>query len=312
MPPSSAWMTASGIGWSPASSRLFCGRFTLTNSRVPVGELELRPDPHRRIGMKEVETRSRFDPEEQVQKRRQRRRFACLVRTVDDVQVGLVLLPLAEVDAARPVNSAVAGEIEPPDAASASPPFARACSRARTSSAPSRASRQNEGLKLGLVGTEEVPAFRRQLRPQLLADATAVLPKASDRSDLALDQPAQLHDRIARGRRQASGGCTRPPLSPRAAAGRGGPIVHLRPQEIEIAPDAPRQRRCADDAQARHEMLRGHARPGFFQRFARSRRRCRATRRCRPASTATRSNCAMPVCRSSIRIEPSSAIVDQA
>ena len=100
MPPSSPRMAPSEIGRSLASSRLFCGRLTRRNSWVPPASSKDRADPHRCVGMQEVETAPRLDPEEEIKKGGKSRRLARLIRPVDDVQVRLALRPLAEIDAA--------------------------------------------------------------------------------------------------------------------------------------------------------------------------------------------------------------------
>ena len=97
------------------------------------GEIERGADPHRRIGMQEVEPALRPDAEEEIEDGGQRGRLAGLVRPVDDVEIGLARLRRAEVD---PMvgEPAEPGEVEMPEPHQ--DPAAPACNRASTSSEP--------------------------------------------------------------------------------------------------------------------------------------------------------------------------------
>ena len=63
------------------------------------GELHRPADPHRRIGVDEVEATARLDPKKEIEKSGEGGRFTRFVGAVDDVEVGLTINPLAKFDA---------------------------------------------------------------------------------------------------------------------------------------------------------------------------------------------------------------------
>ena len=262
--------------------------------------------------MQESVTALQFDAEQQIEKAGEGGRLAGLVRPVDDVQVGLAVHPFPEIDrlVGEPAVACKVQASQPhqPVSASAAGPEPRQ----HVVDAIPRGLGEVGGERVR-VRAEQRPALRRKLGPQLFGDRRDFGAIRVVLRHLA-HQTAQLLERIGLGRHgRRRHGSRRPAIDldlvyP-ALAERGGLVLRLGSQQVEVPAQAPGQRASSrSDAAVRRDAPKPRRR-GPAPRVRPSVRTMSFHSSIPPSSTVTRSNWATLVSRSSSRMAPSSATV---
>ncbi len=273
MPPSSPPISASATGPLRIVEEAGLRPLDPDQFLAPAGKIQRTADLHGRIGVDEIVTAARLDPEQQIEEAREGGRLAGLVGTVDDMQVGTARSTAAEVDPAVS-ELAVAGEVEAPK-----PHLSRFVRGRRVEPGQDvlgaiRDVARQRGLEaLGVVAEDRGPAFRRQLPAQFLGDGRHLGPERLRLQDFAADEVAQFGEGIAERAARAAGlggyAVDLQLLDPASTNGLGA-RVGLGLDQVAVAPKAPGQRRAPGEGQPRHEMLGGGgvARPseGGFDR----------------------------------------------